>query len=313
MNFLPELKTYLPGNLRELDSFAEAAVDSGLFDKDKHMSPNQKKAVAVMKLMAGASWGIPPFSALANVHVIKGTPAIGANLQRAMVRQSGRYDYRIRENTDQVCRIEWFEKLPDGSLDSLGFSSFTIEEAKKADLTKKDNWRNYPKAMLLSRATSIGTKAHCPDVFFGNVYDPEELETIDVQPVRVESRPVQPQQPPQDPGDVPSVHDVCASTWQLVKRLPQETHEVYAAQLKDIVGKDDLDQALDLHADVKSLVEAIASPHKQPPCEDSLGGEEAPAPPQQPKAPVGGQHKPPQGSGSGLKRPALRRPARSAQ
>ena len=42
-------------------------------------------------------------------------------------------------------------------------------------MKKKDNWFNYPAAMLLARATSAAVRAVCPEVLMGVSYTPEEL------------------------------------------------------------------------------------------------------------------------------------------
>jgi hypothetical protein len=52
--------------------------------------------------------------------------------------------------------------------------SFTIEEAKNADLLKKDNWKFYPKRMLKARAVSYAVRDLFPDIFAG-VYAPDEI------------------------------------------------------------------------------------------------------------------------------------------
>ena len=45
----------------------------------------------------------------------------------AKVKGGSKYDYRVREMTDQVCSIEYFE-----AGESLGVSTFSLEDAKKA-------------------------------------------------------------------------------------------------------------------------------------------------------------------------------------
>ena len=56
-------------------------------------------------------------------------------------------------------------------------STFTIEEAKQAQLTGKpdSNWSKYPAAMLRARAIATGARAYAADLLDG-CYDPEEIE-----------------------------------------------------------------------------------------------------------------------------------------
>jgi hypothetical protein len=57
--------------------------------------------------------------------------------------------------------------------ESLGVSTFTIDDAKKAQ-TK--NLEKFPRNMLFARAISNGARWYCPDIFGGSpVYTPDEM------------------------------------------------------------------------------------------------------------------------------------------
>jgi hypothetical protein len=150
----------------EIMTMAQTFAESGMFTDAKAMGQ------AFVKIQAGQEIGIPPFAAMSGIHIIQGKPTIGAGLIASTVKGSGKYDYKVLEMTEKVCRIEFFQ----GST-SIGLSEFTIEDAKKA-LTK--NIDKFPKNMLFARAISNGVKWYCPDVFAGPVYTPEEMDTIDI-------------------------------------------------------------------------------------------------------------------------------------
>lgn len=180
-------QNYLPATMNEIQAFAHVAARSGMFGG---CDVNQ----AIVKLMTGASWGIPAISALSDIHVVKGKPMASSTLLRALVRQSGRYDYRVKENSDAAAEIEFFS-LRGGQREHLGTTRFTIEDAQRAGLTRNDMYDKYRRTMLLARCTSEGVKAHCPDVTTGSVYYAEEWgnELDDSPPpVRVDSRVVAP-------------------------------------------------------------------------------------------------------------------------
>jgi hypothetical protein len=62
-------------------------------------------------------------------------------------------------------------------------SSFTIEEAKRAKLTDKDNWKNFASDMLFARALTRGQRRYAPDVAIGSVYAEGEIaDEVQVQP-----------------------------------------------------------------------------------------------------------------------------------
>lgn len=126
---------------------------------------------AVVKIVAGEELGIGPMASMTGVHVIKGKPSMSANLLGVQVKRSGSYNFRpVEEDADHV-KIEWFE---DG--ESVGFTEFTMEQAKRAQLLSKDNWKNYPEDMLFARALSRGVRRFCPDVTAGApAYTPDEL------------------------------------------------------------------------------------------------------------------------------------------
>lgn len=173
--------------IRSMDDLARVAdmmAKSGFFQDAK------EAAQAGVKVMAGAAWGIDPFNAMTGIHIIKGKPAISAGLMAAAVKRHPKYDYRLRERSDQVCSIEFFE----GS-ESLGVHSYTMEMAKRAELTNNPSWKKFPDAMLFARCMSSGVRAFMPDVFSSSVYTPEELgatvngddEVVEFAPVSASS------------------------------------------------------------------------------------------------------------------------------
>ncbi len=166
-----QLQHFLPTN--EVMSVAKLFAESGMFTDAKQASQ------AFVKIMAGRELGIPPFAAMSGVHIIQGKPTIGAGLIASAIKGSGKYDYRVVEQSDKACSIDFYQ-----SGDKIGNSSFTIEEARKAGTKNIDK---FPKNMLFARAISNGVKWYCPDVFSGPVYTPEEMNSV--EPDQVEDIP----------------------------------------------------------------------------------------------------------------------------
>jgi len=159
--------------LPQFREFAEVAVAAGIVGKNE----TEKAAIAkaIIAIQFGAEIGLPPMQSLQSVYVVNAKPAIAAAVVGAKIKQSGRYDYRIEEETNQRCRIAFRERFADG-WQVIGYSEFTIDDAKRAGLTQRNpNYQKFPKAMLVKRAITQGARSHCPDVFNGAVYDPEEL------------------------------------------------------------------------------------------------------------------------------------------
>ena len=151
-------------SLTEIISIGKAFAESGMFTDVK------SAAQAVVKIQAGAELGIPPFAAMTGIHIIAGKPTIGAGLIASTVKGSGKYDYRVIEQTEKICSIDFYQ-----GKEKIGNSTFTIEDAKKAGTKNLDK---YPKNMLFARAISNGVKWYCPDVFAGPVYVPEEMQAV---------------------------------------------------------------------------------------------------------------------------------------
>lgn len=157
-------------NVDELYRIGKMLALSGYFET----AQARDVAVAQMcvKVMAGRELGFGPFASVNGIHVIKGKPAVSANLMAAAVKSNPRYDYRVRQHDSEGVKIEFFE-IVDGKRESLGVSEFTRQDAKAAGTQNMDR---YARNMMFARAMSNGVKWFCPDVFNGAaVYVPEEL------------------------------------------------------------------------------------------------------------------------------------------
>ena len=151
-------------------SAADALTIGETFFKSGMFADIKSAQQAVVKIMAGSEMGISPFAAMSGIHIIQGKPTIGAGLMAARVKGFGKYDYKVLEHSDKICSIEYFQ---NGK--SLGVSTFTIEDARKAGTKNLDK---FPKNMLFARAMSNGVKWYTPDIYENPVYVPEEMEQV---------------------------------------------------------------------------------------------------------------------------------------
>jgi hypothetical protein len=167
---MTDIVKYEQGLISNIDDAARAAKAMAL---SGYFSDAREIPQAMVKIMAGHEMGFGPFASMNGIHVIKGKLGVGANLMAAAVKSNPRYDYRVRKMDDTTVVIEFFQ---DG--ESIGESSFTIADAKKAGTQNLDK---FPRNMLFARAMSNGVRWFCPDVFAGNaVYTPDELgATVD--------------------------------------------------------------------------------------------------------------------------------------
>lgn len=160
-------------NTNDVMTNAKLFAESGMFTDAKQM------AQAFVKIQAGQEMGIGAFASMTGINIIMGKPTISAGLIAGAVKGSGKYDYKVKEMSEKVCSIDFFQ-----GKDFLGNSTFTIEDAKKQSTKNLDK---FPKNMLFARAISNGQKWFCPDIFQISVYVPEEMpqDTQDVNHVEV--------------------------------------------------------------------------------------------------------------------------------
>ena len=188
--------------MNELSTAATALHASGFFSDVK------TQAQAMVKVMAGAEIGLPPFASMSGIHIVQGKPVIGANLVATLVKNDPRYDYRVKQADNKACVLTWYEGGKP-----VGESSFTWDEATAAGLTSKDNWRKYTSDMLFARALTRGARRYAPGIFGGApVYTPDEMgvdtdedgHVIEGQVVTVAPEPLaKPAAPEPEPGPLP--------------------------------------------------------------------------------------------------------------
>ncbi len=165
----------------------------------------------LVALAQGQALGIAPIQAMNQINVIKGKPALSADLIAALVRRAG---HRLRvEGNDTyaqatIIRADDPDYIPKPV-------RWDIERAKRAGLLGNPSWQKYPAAMLRARAISEAARAWANDALYGFIYTPEELDNNwlpDSDPDTGEpvhnapaSAPVQPQAPQQPPAPKPDL------------------------------------------------------------------------------------------------------------
>jgi hypothetical protein len=163
------------GSLEDPKELGTMLAASGYF------SDAREAAQAVVKVLAGAELGFGPIASMTGVYIVKGRVTLSANLMAAAIKRHPKYDYRVRDISDTKAEVTFMERTPDGWTEA-GASEFTMDDARRAGLAGGENWKKYPRNMLLWRAMSNGAKFFCPDAFAGApVYTPDELGA-DVDP-----------------------------------------------------------------------------------------------------------------------------------
>lgn len=137
-------------------------------------------------ILYGAELGLGPMQSLNSIHVIEGRTAMSPELMRAMVARHG-HRIDVLKNDNDVCEM----KGTRNDTGSTATVKWTMEDAKLAGLAGKNNWRTYPRAMLMARCTSELCRILFPDVIAGLSYTPEEIVSIEGVDLPTEHIPVE--------------------------------------------------------------------------------------------------------------------------
>jgi len=147
--------------MADIQKMAQVAADSKMFG-----FKNQAEAMAIMLLCQAED--MHPAIAMRDYHVIQGRPALKSDAMLARFQTSGG-KVNWTSYTDDV--VTGVFSHPQGGDVSI---SWTMEMAHRLGFTKKENWRNYPRAMLRARCISEGIRTVFPACVAG-VYTPEEV------------------------------------------------------------------------------------------------------------------------------------------
>lgn len=147
---------------------AKLLVSSGMLPRTVD---TPEKAIVIM--LKGRELGFATMQSFAHINVIEGKPVLDAQGMLAQVYKNcpgAEIDFFV--TTDHICRI--MAARPGREKREF---SYSIDDAQRAGLLSKDNWKKHPKSMLRHRAAS----AMCRTLFadcIDNAYIPDEVEEI---------------------------------------------------------------------------------------------------------------------------------------
>lgn len=176
----PESKASSKASGLSMVQTALALTKSGYFsERSRLLTASQ----TLTKILAGQELGLPPVASVMGVYIVQGRVGLSANLIGALIKRSGRYDYRVVHLDRERCRILFIQRDRDGGWTEIGDSEFSIDDARLAGLLNRGGggergpaaWQAYPRNMLFSRALVNGARWHTPDIFSGAVYLADEL------------------------------------------------------------------------------------------------------------------------------------------
>ena len=218
----------------QISIMASAVAKSGLFGVK-----TSEQAMALM-LIAQAE-GMHPAIAARDYHVIQGRPALKTDAMLARFQAAGGKVNWETYTDDQVTGM--FSHPQGGSI----AITWTMEQAKRIGLAGKDNWRNYPRAMLRARCISEGIRTVYPGCVVGT-YSVEEVQDFDDAPRGS-------QKPAKRAVEVSEVSEAVLTTTEALT-APETPFDLEEGHALMVPG---LEKAYSYHSNVGAWISAYAS------------------------------------------------------
>lgn len=146
----------------ELYRFAQMCHASGLFEDVADA------AQAMIKIVKGQELGLPPTTAMAGFDLIKKRLFIKPWIIAAQINACGYGGYKILEQTDQVCTIQFTKKYAGEGWKVCPPVRYTFAEAEAHGLVNRSpHWKASPAHMLYQRAMGRGGAMYFPELLAG--------------------------------------------------------------------------------------------------------------------------------------------------
>jgi hypothetical protein len=126
-------------------------------------------ANVVVAALTGRAFGWDALTAMRNITVIDGTASIKPEAMLGLIRRAGHSV--VIERSETTAKVVG-RRCDTG--DELA-TSFSMDDAKRANLAGKGAWRTYPVDMMQWRAVAALARGLFSDVVLGLSYTPEEL------------------------------------------------------------------------------------------------------------------------------------------
>lgn len=164
-----ELAVRQPTPVKDMELMAQKIARSRLFGMD----PDQ----AFTLMLLAESEGLHPMQAMKRFDIVQGRPAMKAAAILAEFQARGG-TVKWKERSTKVWSAVFKHPIhaPEGEL-----FSYTMEDAQRAGLAHKENWKKDPSSMLRARLISNAVRTVMPGIVTG-IYTPEEVQ--DMEPVR---------------------------------------------------------------------------------------------------------------------------------
>lgn len=232
----------------------QALAKSSLVPPALQGSPQNVLAVT----MLGAEYGLPMMKSIRNIHVIKDSPSMSADLIMGLCLQAPVCEFFYCEKSDEKSATYTTKRTNNPKPTTL---TFTIEQAAgymKGKHGVKDNWRDSAPDMLRHRCTSKLARMVYPDLTTG-LYTPGEIAegvTLEVDAEVVETT-------PEDQPTVKQEGETKAD--KLIRDKKREAAEAEAQETVDAELVEDREPGEDPETEEDFDAEPAREEHSEPP------------------------------------------------
>lgn len=169
-------------------------------------------------IMTGIELNIGPMEALRSLHVIDGKVTMAADFMLSRAIRAGiEHAWLEKSETRAVLRLRRPGREPYTQ-------TYTIEDAKRAGLTDKKNWRNHPAAMLRARAISAAMRAYAPDALGSGIYTADEVTSGEAADPAVDAEIIETRAPAKETVEKPKQLAQCTKLDEVIEWCRERTH-----------------------------------------------------------------------------------------
>jgi hypothetical protein len=162
-----ELAVLDPATVDQMEAFAKKVCNSILLPEQIRGKP----ADVLIILLTGRELGLSQMQSIRGFDVVKGVASMKSALMVALVKKHPKcIRFKMLESSDTKATYET-EREGEG----VTKLTYTIEQAGRAGLLFKDNWKLNPAAMLRARCAKALATIVYPEITFG-LPDPDEAE-----------------------------------------------------------------------------------------------------------------------------------------
>lgn len=156
-------------SFEDYEKFATKLSRSGLVPKDYMGRPDD----ILICMQFGSQIGLAPMQSLQNIASIRGRPCLYGDAMLALVQSSNNFESieETIEGETAICKLK-----RKGS--PMAVRKFSMDDARRANLTNSPVWKSYPKRMLQMRARAFACRDLFADVLNG-MQCVEEAKDID--------------------------------------------------------------------------------------------------------------------------------------